>query len=85
MIGTFKRFWQDETGPELVEWALVTIILVVATLVLYAAVGRTIGTVLCAIKCWVAKVRDGSNITQLDNRDICNTKDFNCETGVDAP
>ncbi|MBK6769395.1 MAG: hypothetical protein IT332_04725 [Ardenticatenales bacterium] len=84
MIGTFKRFWQDETGPELVEWALVTIILVVATLVLYAAVGRTIGTVLCAIKCWVAKVRDGGNITTLTSRTICDTSTYQCEAGEDA-
>lgn len=81
MIGTFKRFWQDETGPELVEWALVTIILVVATLVLYAAVGRTIGTVLCSIKCWIAKVRNGGEIANLQDRTVCDNKGYECAAG----
>ncbi len=26
-----KRFWNDESGPELVEWAVVTLVLLVAT------------------------------------------------------
>lgn len=31
MRTTVKRFWEDESGPELVEWALVTVILLIAT------------------------------------------------------
>jgi Flp pilus assembly pilin Flp len=27
-----QRFWEDESGPEMVEWAVVTIILLVATM-----------------------------------------------------
>lgn len=26
-----QSFWQDESGPEMVEWAVVTVILLVAT------------------------------------------------------
>lgn len=26
------RFWEDESGPEMVEWAVVTIVLLVATM-----------------------------------------------------
>ena len=26
-----REFWQDEQGPEMVEWAVVTLILLVAT------------------------------------------------------
>jgi Flp pilus assembly pilin Flp len=31
MDSLIKRFWEDESGPELVEWAVVTIVLLVAT------------------------------------------------------
>lgn len=31
MIPTIKRFWEDERGAEMVEWAVVTIILLAAT------------------------------------------------------
>ena len=34
---TLQKFWVDESGPELVEWAVVTIILLVAAIVLYIA------------------------------------------------
>lgn len=31
-MGTLvQRFWRDETGPEMVEWAVVTVILLIAT------------------------------------------------------
>jgi Flp pilus assembly pilin Flp len=31
MNPTIKRFWNDEAGAEMVEWAVVTIILLTAT------------------------------------------------------
>jgi Flp pilus assembly pilin Flp len=57
MISTFRKFWQDESGPELVEWAVVTIILLVAAVILYIAVGRALGGVVCTIFCWINKVK----------------------------
>lgn len=32
MRDKIQRFWEDESGPEMVEWAVVTIILLVATM-----------------------------------------------------
>lgn len=55
MFNTLKRFWNDESGPELVEWAVVTIILLVAAIVLYIAVGKLLGNVICGIQCWLQK------------------------------
>ena len=52
---SIKRFWQDESGPELVEWAILTIILLVAAIALYVAVGRMLGNVICNIICWLEK------------------------------
>jgi Flp pilus assembly pilin Flp len=34
-----KRFLSDESGPELVEWAIVTVILVLATYLILQAIG----------------------------------------------
>ncbi len=56
-MSTLKRFWSDESGPELVEWAVVTIILLVAAVILYIAVGKALGAVICAIYCWLNQVR----------------------------
>ena len=61
MINVFRRFWQDESGPELVEWAVVTVILLVAAVVLYVAVGKALGGVLCSIYCWIASVRQSGS------------------------
>ncbi|MCE7937192.1 hypothetical protein DCC79_00085 [bacterium] len=55
MVNSLKRFWNDESGPELVEWAVVTIILLVAAIVLYIAVGKLLGNVICGIQCWLSK------------------------------
>jgi Flp pilus assembly pilin Flp len=56
-VNTLKRFWSDESGPELVEWAVVTIILLVAAVVLYIAVGKVLGMVICSIYCWLNMVK----------------------------
>jgi Flp pilus assembly pilin Flp len=73
MINTLNRFWRDESGPELVEWAVVTIILLIAAVVLYVAVGRALGGVVCSIFCWIQSVRSGGEIESsgLDDRDAC--------------
>jgi len=34
-----RRFLSDESGPELVEWAIVTVILVLATYLIIQAIG----------------------------------------------
>jgi Flp pilus assembly protein TadG len=31
MVERLRRLWSDESGPELVEWAMVTIVLLLAT------------------------------------------------------
>jgi len=71
-VNTLNRFWNDESGPELVEWAVVTIILLVAAVILYIAVGRALGAVICAIYCWLNQVKsstghEGANRTICDN------------------
>ncbi len=67
MINSLNRFWRDESGPELVEWAVVTIILLVAAVVLYVAVGKALGGVVCSIFCWIQSVR-GSDMENLSGR-----------------
>jgi Flp pilus assembly pilin Flp len=71
MITNIRRFWTDETGPELVEWAVVTIILLVAAVFLYIAVGRALGSVICSIECWLKEItHDHSQITKQDCQDL---------------
>ncbi len=75
MIRNIKRFWNDESGPELVEWAVVTIILLVAAVVLYIAVGRALGAVICSVKCWLEAVKgDHSEV----NSSTCQDEDETC-------
>lgn len=56
-MSIMNRFWNDESGPELVEWAVVTIILLVAAIVLYIAVGKVLGGVICSIFCWLQQAK----------------------------
>ncbi len=65
-MSMLQRFWNDESGPELVEWAVVTIILLVAAIVLYIAVGKVLGGVICSIWCWLDKIKDPGMHEQLD-------------------
>ncbi len=58
MIHQIRKFWDDETGPELVEWAVVTIILLVAAVVLYIAVGKALGAVICLAGTFLARSGD---------------------------
>ena len=39
MIEELQRFVRDETGPELVEWAVVTLVLLTATVVVLLQIG----------------------------------------------
>ena len=72
-MSTLKRFWNDESGPELVEWAVVTIILLVAAVILYIAVGRALGAVVCAIYCWLNQVKSSTG-HQGATRQICDNE-----------
>ncbi|MFQ5792454.1 MAG: Flp family type IVb pilin [Acidobacteriota bacterium] len=38
MLQEIKRFIHDDSGPELIEWAVVTIILLLATIVILGAI-----------------------------------------------
>ena len=40
MIKELRRFLRDEAGPELVEWAVVTLILLAATVVVLKEIGE---------------------------------------------
>lgn len=75
MMNTLNRFWRDESGPELVEWAVVTIILLVAAVVLYVAVGKALGGVICSVFCWLQSVR-GSKMADLGERESCDGADW---------
>ncbi len=39
MFRELKRFWHDESGPELIEWAAVVVILLLATILILGAIG----------------------------------------------
>ena len=39
MIKELRRFLRDEAGPELVEWAVVTLVLLAATVLVLRAIG----------------------------------------------
>ena len=39
MIRELKRFLRDESGPELIEWAVVTVILILATFAILQLIG----------------------------------------------
>jgi Flp pilus assembly pilin Flp len=61
MIANMKKFIRDESGPELVEWAVVTIILLVAAVLAYIAVGTELrNKVLGPIKDWLTCVAAGN-------------------------
>jgi Flp pilus assembly pilin Flp len=40
-----KRFLADESGPELVEWAVVTMILILATYLVLRAIGGSLNEI----------------------------------------
>ena len=44
MRHTFKRFWTDESGQDLAEYALLLVLLTLVTLVAVRLLGTTIGS-----------------------------------------
>ena len=64
MILELQRFWKDEAGPELVEWAVVTIILLVATIFVLRAVGDELKATYELIKDWINAARTGGALPQ---------------------
>jgi Flp pilus assembly pilin Flp len=83
MVGSLKQFWNDESGPELVEWAVVTIILLLAAVVLYIAVGKALGGLVCSVKCWINQVASPDSFTggQSIGRDVCKDQagEYECD------
>lgn len=57
-----RGFLRDETGPELVEWAVVTIILLVATVAAYRIVGDKLKEILDRIGEILDAVRTGGGL-----------------------
>jgi Flp pilus assembly pilin Flp len=41
-MNRLRAFWQDDSGPEMVEWAVVTLILLVATVLGIIAIRDTL-------------------------------------------
>jgi Flp pilus assembly pilin Flp len=50
MLSELKRFVQDESGPELVEWAVVTVILILATFAVLQAIGGQLNQIYLRIR-----------------------------------
>jgi Flp pilus assembly pilin Flp len=79
-MSILNRFWNDETGPEIVEWAVVTIILLVAAIVLYIAVGKVLGGVICGIYCWLDKARSSSGHESAEKASCDNKTKDDCKS-----
>lgn len=62
MVRDLRGFLRDETGPELVEWAVVTIILLVATVAAYRLVGDKLKEILDRIGEILDAVRTGGGL-----------------------
>ncbi len=45
MFQELKRFYADESGPELVEWAVVTVILILATYAILTSIGEELSRI----------------------------------------
>ena len=46
MIKELRRFFKDDSGPELVEWAVVTVILILASFATYQLIGQELTRIL---------------------------------------
>jgi Flp pilus assembly pilin Flp len=53
-VSDFQRFITDETGPELVEWAVVTVVLLMATAVVLLNIGEALRLEFLSILCDLA-------------------------------
>lgn len=56
MIQELRRFYEDESGPELVEWAVVTVILILATFAILQAIGGELTRIYNVIKDTLASI-----------------------------
>lgn len=50
MLRELRRFVADESGPELVEWAVVTVILILATFAILQAIGSNLNQIYIRIR-----------------------------------
>lgn len=51
MLNEFRRFVADDTGPELVEWAVVTVVLLAATFLILVEIKGALGARFLEILC----------------------------------
>ncbi len=58
MLDEFRRFLYDDSGPELIEWAVVTVVLLAATFVILVAIGDALKARFLAILCDLAPRND---------------------------
>ena len=56
MLQQLKRFLQDESGPELVELAVVTVILILATFAILQAIGGELTRIYNTIRDTLASI-----------------------------
>lgn len=54
MLAELRRFLADNSGPELIEWAVVTVVLLAATFVILVAIGGALQARFLAILCDLA-------------------------------
>jgi len=45
MVQEIKRFIHDDSGPELIEWAVVTIILLLATILILGTISENLSKI----------------------------------------
>lgn len=50
MLQELRSFLKDESGPELVEWAVVTVILILATFAILSAIGGELTRIYTVIR-----------------------------------
>jgi len=56
VIPELVRFYKDESGPELVEWAVVTVILILATFAILQAIGGELSRIYGTIRDTLASI-----------------------------
>lgn len=60
MVQELRRFLRDESGPELVEWAVVTVILILATFAILQAIGGELNAIYVRIRDTLIKAKETS-------------------------
>ncbi len=56
VVQELRRFLKDESGPELVEWAVVTVILILATFAILQAIGGELSRIYTTIRDTLASI-----------------------------